>query len=117
MGHDEAVSRESLRSLREMAEAFQARRLRASERLRVDNTPGWRFAIIGLNSAIPEYQVSDLATLRIVTEPPGEVELARALKDKSLMSPVGRYSAGIKHELAVGLGLPVSDTLPFDVAW
>jgi hypothetical protein len=73
--------------------------------------------LLGLSTEVKEYRFAELATLRPVEEPPGEVELARALKDKTLLSAVGRYSHSITHELAVKGSLSPENQGAFNLAW
>jgi hypothetical protein len=112
------LSRERLDELRRLVDHFEARRLRAIERLAAtDRTGRWYFALLGLDMEIPEYHIGDVATLRPVVEPPGEVELATALRDKGLLSAVGRYSHSVKHEFSVDRSFGSKDQGAFNFAW
>jgi hypothetical protein len=73
--------------------------------------------LIGLVLQVSDYRIGEIAELRPVAEPPGEVELAGALKDKAMLSAVGRYSHSIGHELAVDRSFGSSEQAPFNLAW
>lgn len=95
---------------------FEARKARAQERLASTPKGYWYFAVIGLDLASDSLGMGPLAQFQRVVEPPGEVELAAACKDPTIFGAVGRYSAGIRFELAVrheeGL-----DQSAFNLAW
>ncbi|HET6203336.1 MAG TPA: hypothetical protein VFI25_11100 [Planctomycetota bacterium] len=91
----------SLERLQNLVDHFEERERRAADRLASDPGGRWHFGLIGLDLAVPGHRIGEVAVLRPVVEPPGEVELAGALQDKGLMSAVGRYSHFIRHELAV----------------
>lgn len=97
---------------------FQERHERAAERLRAIQGEHLYFAIVGLNAGIERYVFEyPIGAIQRVVEPPGEIELAGALRDKTLMSPIGRYSQSITYELAIdlhaGRGMEQAST----VAW
>ncbi len=52
-----------------------------------------------------------------MVEPPGEVELAAALRQKSLFSAIGRYSGAIEFELAVDRETGLIDQGASNLAW
>lgn len=111
------LSKERLDDLRRLVDHFEARRLRAAERLATDRKGRWYFALLGLDLGVPEYHIGDVATLRPVVEPPGEVELATALRDKDLLSAVGRYAHFVRHELGVDRSFGSKDQGAFNLAW
>jgi len=59
------------------------------------------FAISGLNIQNLSFQFGEVAYLRQLRHPPGEVELASALQNKALLSAVARHMPSVTHELAV----------------
>lgn len=112
------LSRERLDELSRLGDHFEARRLRAVERLAsTERTERWYFALLGLDMEIPEYHLGDTVTLRAVAEPPGEVELAAALTEKGLFSAIGRYSHSVQHELCVDRSFGSKDQGAFNLAW
>ncbi|MFN3243689.1 MAG: hypothetical protein ACE37K_19440 [Planctomycetota bacterium] len=80
---------------------MEARKQRAAARVNPSESSRMWFAMLGVELEAPELQIGEIATLRRVEEPPGEIELASALQDRSLMSAVGRYSSSIRAELGV----------------
>lgn len=59
------------------------------------------FALSGLTFRNGPYVFQDVGELREVLHPPGEIELAKALKSKSLLSAVARHMPAVTHELAL----------------
>src|SRR5690242_15622544 len=96
-----SIDEEALDRLRWWIDHFAARSTRASERLATISDRHWYFAVLGLNMSLKEFDLGLLGKLQRVTEPPGEVELARALHDKSIFGAIGRYSHHIQYELAI----------------
>ena len=112
------LAKERLDELKRLVDHFEARRLRAVERLVAADRKGrWYFALLGLDLGVPEYHIGDVAALRPVAEPPGEVELATALTDKALLSAVGRYAHSVRHELGVDRSFGSKDQGAFNLAW
>lgn len=86
----------------DILEHFKSRAARARERLaEVGNGTELCFAVSGCVLGCDRYEFPGVATLRKVEHPPGEIELARALKRKHLMSAVARHMPRVTHELAV----------------
>jgi hypothetical protein len=77
----------------------------------------WCFAILGLHTEVESFSFDRIGEFRRVVEPPGEVELARALKSQVLFGAIGRYSHGITYELAVNREFGDNDQSSFNVAW
>jgi hypothetical protein len=103
--------------LRHLSEHFEARKARARERLKTVSDASWYLALVGLEVADADPgRMEPLARFQPVTEPPGEVELASACKDPGIFSAVGRYSQGIRFELALTRG-EISDQGLFNTAW
>ncbi len=98
-GNETAVLR--IAEIKERLDHLDARQARAKQRLA--NSPnGYCFlAIVGVEFNGLSLGMEPLAHFQHVVEPPGEVELARASKDRAIFGAVGRYSSGIKFELAV----------------
>jgi hypothetical protein len=80
---------------------LKGRKERAHNRLNDLKEDTWCFGIIGLECDFEEITISNLAKLRAVTEPPGEIELAGACQDPGIFGSVARYSRRITHELAI----------------
>jgi len=59
------------------------------------------FALSGLRFKHGHYVFSEIGELREVLHPPGEIELAAALSNKSLLSAVSRHMSSVTHELAL----------------
>jgi hypothetical protein len=115
-----------LKVLTEFVKVLDARRVRAHELLAVPSRPSLYFAILGLDLEGGEFDAGDGFSIRGVTNPPGEVELAAALEEPHLLSAVGRYSHAISHEFCVPLSFGESDdpdlnrndpTLAMNVGW
>lgn len=70
-----------------------------------------------MHTGIDHFSFAPLGELRRVLEPPGEIELAAALKDPKLFGAIGRYSHGISHELAVNRDFGKDDQSAFNMAW
>lgn len=75
------------------------------------------FALSGLSLVAGPYVFSGIATLREVQRPPGEIELAGALRNKGLMSAIARHMPGVTHELAVPRDVPGDPQQPFNLGW
>ncbi|KAB0565199.1 hypothetical protein C9383_02560 [Pseudomonas palleroniana] len=86
----------------DVLEHFRKRHDAAKERLdMLGDTRELCFAISGLSVERSNYDFSSTATLRRVECPPGEIELARGLNCKSLLSSVARHMRSVTHELAI----------------
>jgi len=59
------------------------------------------FALAGLGTLNYSFDFGEIARLRQLQHPPGEVELAGALRNKALLSAVARHMPSVTHELAV----------------
>jgi hypothetical protein len=99
------MTKDELNGIRNRANYWQDRKNRAQSRLKSwPLTGSWLyFAVLGLDDATPEYNFGELDFARLlkVVEPPGEVELAGALKNNGIFGALGRYSHHIKFEIAV----------------
>lgn len=111
------ISPEKLDELERLSKHFEARKYRAKERLAAIKDNAWHFAIVGLVGDASEFPVLPYAKLQRIIEPPGEVELASALKNKSLFSSVGRYSSMMTYELVISRNELNSDQAVFNLAW
>jgi len=109
--------RDWLSRFRELDEPFEARHRRAAERLAAQGSISQVYvAILGLRSDVIDFRFpEEVAKLQRVVDPPGELELAGALKDRALFGAIGRYSHGITHELAVRTEVDTRGGT--DVAW
>jgi hypothetical protein len=96
---------------------FEDRKARAAERLAKNEQKEWCFAIVGIQTDIEKFSFSQIGELRRVIEPPGEIELAAALKESHLFGAIGRYSNGITHELAINKDVANDDQAAFNIAW
>lgn len=99
------------------ADRWQQRREHAQQRLAVADVNAWHFAILGIRTDVEEYHFHDTIRLQPVTEPPGEVELAGALKQNTLFGAIGRYSHNIGYELAIDGRPGRDDQAAFNMAW
>ena len=70
-----------------------------------------------MRTDVERFPFSRIGELRKVVEPPGEIELASALKNQHLFGAIGRYSHGITHELAVNPNFGDSDQAAFNIGW
>jgi hypothetical protein len=111
------ILEEQLAELERLSGHFEARKKRAAERLSSIDGNSWYFAIVGLESELDVLVLPPIAKIQRVIEPPGEVELASALKDRILFSTIGRYSHKIRYELVIDR-VAVSDNQgAFNIAW
>lgn len=99
---DPAKVKRGLQRLRDMLDEIDQRKYRASKRLEREGGEFIYLAIIGLKISIDEFEFVPEARLQRVEEHPGEMELARALRNSQIVSAIGRYAHGIQHELRVG---------------
>ncbi len=91
-----------LEELKGVADHFERRRVRAMQRLEADPKRGWFFGVIGLECEVGSFSFADESVvLEEVDEPPGEIELAKALLRPELFSAIARYSHGITHQLRI----------------
>ena len=111
------ILKEQLLELERLSGHFEARKQRATERLNSAKGGSWYFAIVGLEGELDEFDLLPLAKIRRVIEPPGEVELASALKNAELFSSIGRYAKLIKYELSVDREALGSDQATMNFAW
>ena len=110
------IDRKELDRLQALVDHFEERKNRARQRLESVDGRWWCFALLGFAMEPKDYVVQDLLTIRPVVEPPGEVELASALKAPAYFSTIARYSHGIQYELAVNSSFG-SEHGPFTLAW
>lgn len=100
----------------DVLEHFRQRKDSARERL-AGNTRELCFAVSGLPVECSNYFFSRVAVLRRVESPPGEIELARALNRKSLLSAVARHMPSVAHELAVACDGEIFDQPNMNLGW
>ena len=112
-----AIETDRFESLRNLVAHFEERKARASERLAQSAGQQWNFAILGIHTSVERFRFDQIGEFRRVVEPPGEVELASALKTQRLFGAVGRYSHRITHELAINRDFGSSDQAAFNIAW
>ncbi|MGC2888802.1 MAG: hypothetical protein WB627_07025 [Candidatus Acidiferrum sp.] len=111
------IEANELNSLKSLVEHFNERKARAAERLAQSVGREWNFAILGIHAEVEHFSFAPIGEFRRVSEPPGEIELAAALKDPELFGAIGRYSRGISHELAVNRDFGKDDQAAFNLAW
>lgn len=100
-----------------LSEHFERRRGRAEQRLSTGSEQGWYFGIVGLELDTASFDfVEHSIVLEEVEEPPGEIELARALTQPTLFGAIGRYSSGIRHQLRI-VKSDREDQTYFNLAW
>lgn len=93
---------EPLKKANEILEYFEGRREFAAQHLSgLSGEEGLCFALSGLAIEGGSFEFEGVAKLRPVQNPPGEIELAKALMDKSFLSPVARHMPPVTYELAV----------------
>ncbi|CZY31469.1 HEPN domain-containing protein [Enterobacter hormaechei subsp. xiangfangensis] len=81
---------------------FERRKQYASEKIKhLREQHEICFALSGLTFSKSPYIFEGIGVLREVLYPPGEIELAAALKNKSLLSPIARHMPALTHELAL----------------
>lgn len=113
------ISDAALLELETLSGQFEARKLRAKERLSElaqHSVPAWYFALVGLELEQSEVPFAQVARFAQVVDPPGEIELAAAANDPSVFGAIGRYSSGIRAELVVSY-LDKGEQFAFDLAW
>jgi hypothetical protein len=106
--------------LQSIGEYLAERGKRAKERLKTYGRDEWNFAMVGLTPDTPDMELEGLAKFRKVIEPPGEIELSRALNksDQTVFGAIGRYSRGINHELAISRNCAGDDSQAiYNFAW
>src|SRR3546814_3807723 len=85
-----------------MLRPFDEPRERAKERLEGEQFGhAFFFAVLGLSTSEELLAIDSVASLRQVSDPPGEIELAGAMSNKAMMSAVARYARSIRLELCV----------------
>lgn len=97
---------------------FESRKKYAEARL--SNLKGQNelcFALSGLTFRNGPYIFQGIGELREVLNPPGEIELAAALKDKSLLSAIARHMPAVRHELAMIVGESDSFNSIMNLGW
>lgn len=91
---------------------------RAERHLKEDADLKLCFAMVGLTH---ESNLSSMSSgsikLRKVVHVPGEIALARALRNQYLMSPLGRYMPAVSHELIVPLQSSDDYQAALTMAW
>lgn len=108
---------EDLKRIVSWGDVFTQRKNRARARGEHDGQMEWHFGLIGLGTETDTYDFVGLGTLRRVVDPPGEIELARALKQKEIFGAVGRYSHQLTHELSMQRLEPDKHQTAFKLAW
>ena len=99
---DDPLSQANLQQIRNRYRPLEERRRRAADRLASMPPAGWCFALVGVSTEDgAPLQIGGIATIRAVTEPPGEVGLATALRDKSIFGAIGRWMPLVQYELAL----------------
>lgn len=75
------------------------------------------FALSGLTFKNGHYVFSEVGELRELLHPPGEIELAAALSNKSLLSAVARHMPSVTHELALRRSKPEFEQTDLTIGW
>jgi len=89
-------------AIRKQVKYFEDRKNRAKEREEYNKKEFLSFALVGFRIKNESFIFSnDKILIQIVNEPPGIVELASALKDKSLLDTVSRYANFTKYEMLI----------------
>lgn len=97
----DTIDNAKLDRLEDIASHFIQRKARASERLKIASSNEICFALLGLHTNVAEFNLKPLISFRRVIEPPGEMELARAIRESALFGAIGRYSNLVTHELGI----------------
>lgn len=111
------VNDERLKGIKNLSEHFTARKDRAAKRLNTTPEGYWYFAILGLKTEVDSFEFDSLAKLQEVSEPPGAIEIAGALRDKVFFNAISRYSSSFEFELAVPRNSGNSEQAAFNLAW
>ena len=93
------------------------RQERAKARLAAVKGNYWYAALVGFKCELDHFDLGALGHLERVKEPPGEIDLAGALKRSDLFGAIGRYSLGISHELAIAWADDSKKQFALDAAW
>ena len=104
--------------LLELIDHFKSRKDFANNR--IANLAGKHevcFALSGLIFRHGPYVFHEIGELREVLHPPGEVELAGALQNKSLLSPIARHMPAVTHELALQCSEPKLQQTELNIGW
>ncbi|CAH5124593.1 hypothetical protein AI2839V1_0922 [Enterobacter cloacae] len=104
--------------LLELIDYFKSRKDFANNR--IDYLAGKHeicFALSGLTFRDGPYVFHEIGELREVLHPPGEVELAGALQNKSLLSPIARHMSAVTHELALQCTEPKLQQTELNIGW
>jgi len=96
---------------------FEAREARAKDRAAIVKGSWWCFGLVGLVADFEEREVLPGIILRKIVEPPGEIELARAMKAAGLFSSIARYSHILSYELAIKDKPEEESQRAFTYAW
>jgi len=75
------------------------------------------FALSGLSIETSAYEFSSIAVLRKVEQPPGEIELAKALRHKGFLSAVARHMPSVTYELAVTVDTDCFSQANMNMGW
>jgi len=75
------------------------------------------FALSGLSLEGEGYEFPSVAVLRKVEQPPGEIELAKALQHKGLLSAVARHMRYVTYELALISDEDCFSQASMDMGW
>lgn len=111
------IDEEQLKHLEGLAKQLEERRSRAASRLSGESGRFWFFALVGFEIEHGAFEFAPLGFIRRVTEPPGEVALAAAMKDRALFGVIGRYSRHVNYELAISRDLNFDDKTCFTLAY
>lgn len=109
--------RETITELDSKFSHFEARKARAAERASMITGSWWCFGLVGFAAEFEEREVMPGIVLRKIVEPPGEIELAGAMKAAGLFSSIARYSHLLSYELAIENKAEDDSQRPFNYAW
>lgn len=104
--------------LLELIDYFKSRKDFANNRMaNLAGTNEVCFALSGLTFRHGPYVFHQIGELREVLHPPGEVELAGALQNKALLSPIARHMPAVTHELALQSSEPNFQQTELNIVW
>lgn len=96
---------------------FDDRKSRAAERAATSPRGRLFLGLAGFELEAERAEIGSIATIQKIVEPPGEVELAAALREPGLFGAIARYSRAFTYELAVSQEVCTSDQQALSVAY
>jgi hypothetical protein len=82
-------------------EAYEQRRLRAVERLKMEPPQAWFYPVIGLHTDQENVQLWEGIKFQRIQEGPNAFELGAALEDRRMFLKIGRYCEFMEWEIVI----------------